>query len=63
MKDFIIFVILTFTVLGVSNLYFEYCISRPFPIFLTCAFGFLLSAGILLYFIYTAKLLIKHLKL
>jgi hypothetical protein len=63
MKKLFIFLLVTLAVLGVSDMFFEYCVNRNMPIFLES----LAMLGMLMiwlwYIIYTVKLLKTTLKL
>lgn len=63
MKDFIVWLILTVAVITINNVYFANCINKPTEDWISVPLGILNFAIILLYIIFTVKLINKNLKL
>jgi hypothetical protein len=63
MKKLFIFLLVTLAVLGVSDMFFEYCVSRDMPIFITTLATIGMLMMVVWYIIYAVKLLKTILKL
>lgn len=63
MKNVIIFLVCAVVVITLNGLYFEYCVSREMPMFLSTIATIVLLIIDIVALVYTVKLLTKILKL
>ena len=63
MKKLFIFIVVTIAVIAVSDMYFEYCVSRDMPIFITTLATIGMLMMVVWYVIYAVNLLKTILKL